>query len=86
MIITIADQYRREVLISSIKEIFPVCAEKGPHSTCLLWDITKREGDRWSEMYGKLCQLAGRFPWILDYSLTQTTLEGAFLQLSQREK
>ncbi|KAK6112805.1 ABC transporter family protein [Brugia pahangi] len=86
LVITIADQYRREDLISSIKEIFPVCAEKGPHSTCLLWDITKREGDRWSEMYGKLCQLAGRFPWILDYSLTQTTLEGAFLQLSQREK
>ncbi|EJD76542.1 ABC transporter ced-7 [Loa loa] len=86
LIITTANQYGREDLISSVKEIFPSCIEKGAHSTCLLWDITKRENDRWSEMYKKLCQLAARFPWIMDYSLTQTTLEGAFLQLSQREK
>ncbi|VDK81051.1 unnamed protein product [Litomosoides sigmodontis] len=86
LIITTADQCRREDLTCLIKEIFPGSIEKNIHSTCLLWDIAKRENDRWSEMYMKLYQLATRFPWITDYSLTQTTLEGAFLQLSQREK
>ncbi|CAG9539480.1 unnamed protein product [Cercopithifilaria johnstoni] len=86
LIITAADQCRREDLICSVKEIFPGSIEKDAHGICLLWDITKRENDRWSEMYMKLYQLAAQFPWIIDYSLTQTTLEEAFLQLSQREK
>lgn len=46
LIITIADQCRREDLICSVKEIFPGSIEKGAHSTCLLWDITKNENDR----------------------------------------
>uniref|UniRef100_A0A8R1XY06 ABC transporter domain-containing protein n=1 Tax=Onchocerca volvulus TaxID=6282 RepID=A0A8R1XY06_ONCVO len=86
LIITISDQCRREDLICLVKKIFPDSIEKDTYRTCLLWDITKGESDRWSQMYGKLCQLAAQFPWITDYSLTQTTLEGAFLQLSQREK
>uniref|UniRef100_A0A0R3RVG8 ABC transporter domain-containing protein n=1 Tax=Elaeophora elaphi TaxID=1147741 RepID=A0A0R3RVG8_9BILA len=86
LIITTADQYRQEDLARSVKEIFPGAIEKSAHSTCSMWDIAKKENDRWSEMYRKLCQLAVRFPWIIDYSLTQTTLEGAFLQLALREK
>ncbi|VBB30343.1 unnamed protein product [Acanthocheilonema viteae] len=86
LIITTANQHRREDLNCSVREIFPGSIEKGAHGTCLLWDIPRGENDRWSDMYLKLCQLATRFPWIIDYSLTQTTLEGAFLQLSQHEK
>ncbi|KAM3727280.1 ABC transporter ced-7 [Dirofilaria immitis] len=86
LVITIADQHRRDNLTCLVKEIFPNSIEKGAYGTCLLWDITKTKSDRWSVMYRKLCQLAARFPWITDYSLTQTTLEGVFLQLLQREK
>lgn len=46
LIITIADQHKREDLSCSVKEIFPGSVEKSTHSSCLLWDITKRESDR----------------------------------------
>lgn len=46
LIITTADQCRREDLICLIKEIFPGSIEKNTHSTCLLWDIAKRKNDR----------------------------------------
>uniref|UniRef100_A0A915PU75 ABC transporter domain-containing protein n=1 Tax=Setaria digitata TaxID=48799 RepID=A0A915PU75_9BILA len=84
--ITVADQCRLEELIPAVEEIFPGSVKKSANRTCLLWDITKKENDRWSEMYRTLCQLANHFPWIIDYSLTQATLESAFLQLSQRDK
>ncbi|VDN02264.1 unnamed protein product [Thelazia callipaeda] len=84
--ITVLNKCELDDLIHAVEKIFPGSSLSSIDVTCLTWDIPKQEFKKWSEMYAKMNQLAKQFPSIVDYSLTQATLEKAFLHLSRCEK
>ncbi|KHN77521.1 ABC transporter ced-7 [Toxocara canis] len=84
---TIGDVVKRDELVEEVSHAFPSATLKTLHkSTHIVWHLARRESDRWSELFRKAHSLACSLPWVLDYSLAQTTLEEAFLRLSQADE
>lgn len=68
--------------IERIRQTLPTAVLKEVHLTQISFDVRRTPNDKWSELFETVAKLAEELQ-VVDYSLSQSTLEQAFLELSR---
>jgi ATP-binding cassette subfamily A (ABC1) protein 3 len=68
--------------IERVQRTLPSAVVKEVHLTQISFDIRRTPNDKWSELFETVAKLAEELQ-VVDYSLSQCTLEQAFLELSR---
>ncbi|VDL67122.1 unnamed protein product [Nippostrongylus brasiliensis] len=78
----------RDAVIEGVRQAFPRATLKTPKESLTLslkWQIPKSETDRWSTLFRDVQTLA-RSLGVVDFCVTQSSLEETFLRLSLEDE